>query len=78
MWELKGTSSINGADKLLQHAIKQIQDNPGGVILNVLDDIDMSELEKQLARRFLRSNIDALDLMILSKDSLVKILRYKK
>lgn len=79
MWELKGASSINGADKLLQHGIKQIQDNPGGVILNVLGDLDMAELEKQLMRRFLRSgSVNTLDLMILSKGALVKILRHKK
>lgn len=78
MWELKGASSINSADKLLQHAIKQIQENPGGVILNILEDIDMAKLEKQLVRRFLRSNIDTLDLMVLSKKELAKILRYKK
>lgn len=77
-WELKGTSTINGADKLLQHAIKQIQENPGGVILNILDDIDMPALEKQLASRIHRSKITGLDLMILTKDTLLKILRYKK
>lgn len=78
MWELKGTASINGADKRLQHAIKQIQDNPGGVILNITEDVDMDKLEKQLLRRFLRSDVDAFDLMLLSRDELVKILRYKK
>lgn len=78
LWELKGASSINGADKLLQHAIKQIQDNPGGVILNILNDIDLPALERQLARRFYRSNLDNLDLMLLSKGNLVKVLRYKK
>ena len=77
-WELKGTATINGADKLLQHAIKQIQENPGGVILNMLDDIDMSALEKQLASRVHRSKITGLDIMILAKDKLIKILRYKK
>ena len=78
LWELKGTATINGADKLLQHAIKQIQENPGGVILNMLDDIDMPALEKQLASRIQRSKITGLDLMILTKDKLIKILRYKK
>lgn len=79
LWELKGTSSsIDRADKLLQHAIKQIQDNPGGVILNVSRDTDITSLEQQLARRVQRSKIGVLDLMILSKGNLVKILRYKK
>lgn len=77
-WELKGSATINGADKALQHAIKQILDNPGGVILNLSEDIDMPVLERQLASRIHRSKIEALDLMILSKSELIKVLRYKK
>jgi len=80
LWELKGAHSINAADKRLQYAIKQIKDNPGGVILDILEDVDMEALEQQLTRRFYRdeSEIYALDLMILLKGNLVKILRYKK
>lgn len=77
-WELKTAHSINGADKSLQHAMKQIQDNPGGVILNLLDTVPMPTLERQLLGRFLRSNENRLDVMILSENELVKILRYKK
>lgn len=77
-WELKGALSVNSADKLLQHALKQIQDKPGGVILNILADIDMTSLEKQLLRRAARSKIDLFDLILLSKGELSEILRYKK
>ena len=77
-WELKGAHSVNSADKLLQHAIKQIQNNPGGVILNTLEDIDIAALETQLIRRIERSKINEMDLMLLSNSRLVKILRYKK
>ena len=77
-WELKSAHSINGADKSLQHAIKQIQDNPGGVILDILGELDIQKLERQLLGRFLRSNIDVLDVMLLSNGDLLKMLRYKK
>ena len=77
-WELKSAHSINGADKSLQHAIKQIQDNPGGVILDILGEVDMKKLERQLLGRFLRSNVDVLDVMLLSNGDLLKILRHKK
>ena len=63
---------------MLQHAIKQIQDNPGGVILNVLENIDKAALERQLARRIERSKISAIDLIILQKGNLEKVLRYNK
>lgn len=78
LWELKGAHSVNGADKLLQRGIKQIQNNPGGVILNIMADINITAIEKQLSRRFARSEIESLDIMILKKGELVKILRYKK
>lgn len=77
-WELKGVTSINGADKLLQYAIKQIQDNPGGVILNLPENIDKAALEWQLARRIARSKINAVDLIILQRGDLEKVLRYNK
>jgi len=77
-WELKGTHSVNGADKLLQHAIKQIHDNPGGVILNALTDMDIVALEQQLMRRAERSQISEFDIMLLTNGKLIKILRYKK
>lgn len=78
-WELKGSHSISGADKRLQYAIKQIKDNPGGVILDILADVDMQKLERQILGRFLRSEgIDTLDVMLVKKENLLKILRHKK
>ena len=77
-WELKSVRSINSADKSLQHAIKQIQGNPGGVMLDLIDDLDLDKLERQILGRFLRSRIDAMDVMIVSKKSLLKVCRYKK
>lgn len=78
LWELKEPSTINAADKALQHAIKQIRENPGGVILNLADDMDMDVLERQLFSRFFRSSLDDLELMILKDGELLKYLKYKK
>ena len=64
--------------KLMQHAIKQIQANPGGIVLNILEDIDLLQLEYQLARRFKRGRASGLDLIVLMKGRLVKVLRYRK
>lgn len=78
LWELKSTTSVNGADKSLQRAIKQIQGNPGGVILNLLADTDYDKLHSQLLSRFSRSSSNILDIMLLSKGKFIKVLRYKK
>lgn len=77
-WELKTTHSIIGADKLLHHAIKQIQNNPGGVILNLLKELDIPTLESQLVRRFLRNDLLSLDIILLQNGELLKIIRCKK
>lgn len=80
LWELKGVRSINGADKALQQAIKQIHDNPGGTIIELLNENELSipDLDKQLLGRFLRSKINDLDVMILHNKSLLKIIKYIK
>lgn len=77
-WELKGTGSISGADSHLRHALKQILENTGGVIINLNKTVDMEALERQLFRRFLRSGIRGLDLMLLQDGKLHKVVRYKK
>lgn len=78
LWEFKSTRSINGADKRLEHALKQIEDNPGGVVLNMTDSVTMDSLERQLLSRFNRSKIDGFDLILLETGKLIKIIRYKK
>ncbi len=78
LWELKAARSINGADKSMQKAIKQIQDDPGGVILDLTQEVDMAILEKQLFSRIQRSKIQTLDVMVLLNGELVKVLRYEK
>lgn len=78
LWELKGPSSINAADKRLQYAIEQIKENPGGVILDILEDLDMGALERQIIRRMNRSKLDEFDVLILKSGELKKALRHKK
>lgn len=78
LWETKGTHSINSADKSLQHALKQIQKNPGGFILEILENLDIDKLIQQLTRRFLRSDLSGLDLMLIKNGKVISVLRYKK
>lgn len=66
-WELKGVYSINGADKAIQKGIKQIQNTPGGIILNLLDELDMPQLQRQIFGRICRSDIDEVDIIIAQK-----------
>lgn len=77
-WELKSIYSINGADKAIQKGIKQIQNSPGGIILNLLGELDMPQLQRQIFGRICRSNIDQVDIIIALKNKVLAVFRYKK
>lgn len=72
----KFVTSVALLGKLVNRGVET--ENPGGIILNLLQDIDLSVLENQLERRFRRGNLEELDLILLSKGKLVKVLKYKK
>ena len=78
-WELKGVTSLNSIDRAVREAAKQIQDNPGGIILNLLDTAQSSEaIENAILQRARRINLDTIDVLLLSDGSLIRILRYQK
>lgn len=78
-WELKGVTTLNSIDRATREAAKQIQDNPGGIILNLLDATQSIEsIENAILQRFRRINLGSLDVLIVSDGDLQKILRLKK
>lgn len=77
-WELKSISSAKAADSALRAAAKQIQRNPGGVIIELVNDVEMDYLEKVLANRFRRIGIESIDILIIAGGRLKKVLWYKK
>lgn len=79
MWELKTTSTPNATDNAVRKAMKQIRDNPGGIILDYGDnEIDIETLQDVITRRIMRCGIESVDIMLLSGGKVLKILRYKK
>lgn len=78
-WELKTVSSVNAADQAFRKATKQIAGNPGGVIIDLgSNDVDMENIQKELARRFARCQLDSVDVMLLRNGALYHVQRYKK
>ena len=78
-WELKTTTSAKSADSALRSALKQIAENPGGVILNYNDnDVPMDKVLEIVTRRLLRQEKCNADILIVQKGNLVAALRYKK
>lgn len=78
-WELKSTTTEKSADSALRSALKQIQDNPGGVILNYNDnDIEIDAVLDTVKRRLIRQEQCNADILIVNRNELKAALRYKK
>lgn len=79
LWELKNITTLKSADTAIRKAVKQIAENPGGIILNCSDfDIDLDSLIKSVMYRIRRSSSFDLDIIIKSDKGTLKVLRYKK
>lgn len=78
-WDLKNTTTVKAADSALRHGLKQIQENPGGIILDYGDaEIEMDKLVKTIDGRMRRKENGTVDVMIRLNGEVRKILRYKK
>ena len=79
LWDLKTTSTAKAADSALRSGLKQILENPGGIILDYGDnDINLDDILKVVESRMKRGHYTSADVIIISKGEVVKILRYKK
>lgn len=78
-WELKSISTEKAADSAVRSAIKQIQENPGGVILQCADGTDTSKIIEVVDARAMRNLEFDFDVVALSPDgALLFARRYKK
>lgn len=78
-WELKTVSTEKSANSAVRKGLKQITDNPGGIILNYgNNDISLKEVEKVIDDRVKINNENSVDIMIIIDQKLIKVIRYKK
>lgn len=82
LWDLKTTQTEKAADSAIRHGIKQIIDNPGGMILDYGDnDISIDDLRKIISARVSRSQTiyeGGIDIIVKRNGKKVKVFRYKK
>lgn len=82
LWDLKTTTTNKSANSAIRSGLHQIVSNPGGIILNYNNnEIDINEIEKIIEKRMRSSSYktdNGIDIMIISKNKTVKILKYKK
>lgn len=81
-WELKGPGTISAVDHATRKGIEQIQDNPGGLILDLKGlsgSKDIKKVKETVLKRLCqKSKIDQLDVILLTDGKLADISRYKK
>lgn len=79
LWDLKMTTTEKSANSAIRHGLKQIQNNPGGIILNYEDrNISLNVLRKVISKRINASAKQSVDIVIIQDDRIVQVLRYKK
>lgn len=79
-WDLKNVSSEKAAYSAVRHGIKQIIDNPGGLILDYrnTDKNNLQLIINQVDDRMQRTKVENVDIMIILENNRIKIYRYKK
>ena len=79
-WDLKNVSSEKAAYSAVRHGIKQIIENPGGLILDYrnTDKNNLQLIINQIDDRMQRTKVENADIMIILENNRIKIYRYKK
>ena len=79
LWELKTTSSLNAVDQAVRGALKQIANNPGGIIIDARQaNLSEQALRRTVCHRLDRSAISTLDVIIRLTNGETVIIRHKK
>lgn len=77
-WELKTPETFGGIDKLIHKSIHQIEENPGGIIVDCKNlTEERAEILRQVFDRISRSASYSLDIIMLYDDS-YRVYKYKK
>ena len=77
-WDLKTVTTEKSADSAIRKGLKQIAENPGGIILDYRgNNISLEILEWKIDTRMRRGNKWTVDIMVILKDNEIKVYRYK-
>ena len=77
LWDLKSTSTSKSVNSAIRSGMKQIYENPGGIILNFGDEeIDLVEIKNAIDVRMGWYADGSADIIIISKERVIKVWRY--
>lgn len=78
LWDLKTPEKVI-SDSVIRHGLKQIEDNPGGLIFDFKKiDFNINEVMNKLNARILRSSNSNIDIILIDAKKNIKVFRYKK
>lgn len=79
-WEFKCPTSYTAVDTRIRKGLKQIVDNPGGIVLNLSDNLDMKKVIETVNHRMqISENIDfSVDIILIQYGKIKHILSYHK
>ena len=78
-WDLKDVSSSKAVDNAVRKGLRQIQDNPGGIILDFgKKTINIPEVKATIEGRLRRGFPSSIDIILISRNMIVSVYRYKK
>ena len=76
---MKSVSTEKAANSAVRHGLKQIQENPGGIILNYAENrFSETKLKDILRRRIEASATQTVDIIVLQQGKCMFVLRHKK
>lgn len=75
--DVRDHSAATSTDNAVKKALKQIHDNPGGIILDYGEHEITAKIFSVIQRRVERSNLPDVDVMFLQNGKLIRILKYK-
>ena len=77
LWDLKTVSTEKSANSAVRHGLKQIQENPGGIILNYEQNtISLETLKDVLRKRLTASATQGVDILVICKEKLFTVQRF--
>ncbi len=79
LWELKNPKSEKGINSALKKSLKQIQNNPGGVILDIGKEINFEEATENIEKRLQwMSKGNSVEIIIMEKEKFYGVYKYTK
>lgn len=77
LWDLKTVSTEKSANSAVRHGLKQIQENPGGIILNYEQNtISLETLKDVLRKRLTASATQDVDILVICKEKSFTVQRF--